>query len=278
MDEQDHEVGTINWTWFGILAGVVIMAGTATYFLLPLLLPTNDRSVTIIKADPEPFKIQPADKGGKTVDHQNLMVVDILKGEKARQKQVETLRPGGASPEPPALAVDMPHDKANTAPPTAGDTTASAAKKNQDDKTESDAAAVDTASKTPPSAAKLSPEPTAPAVSVPATKPKAAPKLASGITKRVVVIEGDAPLYMIQLAAFRDQNKALEIVGILTEKHKKRLESRQLETMRVDTGTNGVFHRIVSEPLPRDAADELCAVLRRAGQDCFLRKYSPPKE
>ena len=55
---------------------------------------------------------------------------------------------------------------------------------------------------------------------------------------------------MIQLAAFRDQNKALEIVGILTEKHKKRLESWQLETMRVDTGTNGVFHRVVSEPLP----------------------------
>ena len=277
MDEQDHEVGTINWTWFGILAGVVIMAGTATYFLLPLFLPTNDRSVTIIKADPEPFKIQPADKGGKTVDHQNLMVVDILKGETTRQKQAETLRPGAASPEPPALAVDMPHDKANTAPAAAGGKSTSAAEK-KDDKTKSDAVAVDTASKTPPSAAKPSPKPVASTISVPATRPVAAAKPASGITKRVVVIEGDAPLYMIQLAAFRDQNKALEIVGILTEKHKKRLESRQLETMRVDTGTNGVFHRVVSEPLPRDAADRLCAVLRRAGQDCFLRKYLPPKE
>ena len=277
MDEQDREVGTINWTWFGILAGIVIMAGTATYFLLPLFLPTTDRSVAIIKADPEPFKIQPADKGGKTVDHQNLMVVDILKGETARQEQAETLRPGAASPEPPALAVDTPDDKANTAPATAGDTTASEAG-TQDDKPKSDAAAVDTASKTPPSAAEHPPKPVAPPSSVPAKKPVPAAKPASGITKRVVVIEGDAPLYMIQLAAFRDQNKALEIVGILTEKHKKRLESRQLKTMRVDTGTNGVFHRVVSEPLPRDAADQLCAVLRRAGQDCFLRKYVPPKE
>jgi len=277
MDEQDREVGTINWTWFGILAVIVIMAGTATYFLLPLFLPTADRSVAIIKADPEPFKIQPADKGGKTVDHQNLMVVDILKGETARQEQAETLRPGAASPEPPALAVDTPDVTANTAPPTAGDTTASAPEK-QDDKPKSDAAAVDTASKTPPNAAEPPPKPVAPPSSVPAKKPAPPAKSASGITKRVVVIEGDAPLYMIQLAAFRDQNKALEIVGILTEKHKKRLESRQLETMRVDTGTNGVFHRVVSEPLPRDAADQLCAVLRRAGQDCFLRKYVPPKE
>jgi hypothetical protein len=276
MDDQDREVGTINWSWFGILASIVIMAGTATYFLLPLFLPAADRSVAIIKADPEPFKIQPADKGGKTVDHQNLMVVDILKGETARQEQAETLRPGAASPEPPALAVDT-HDKANTAPPTAGDTTASVAG-TQDDKPKSDAAAVDTASKTQPSAAKPPPNPVAPPSSVPAKKPVPAAKPASGITKRVVVIEGDAPLYMIQLAAFRDQNKALEIVGILTEKHKKRLESRQLETMRVDTGTNGVFHRVVSEPLPRDAADQLCAVLRRAGQDCFLRKYVPTKE
>ena len=129
MDDRDREVGTINWTWFGILAGVVIMAGTATYFLLPLFLPTKDRNVTIIKADPEPFKIQPADKGGTTVDHQNLMVVDILKGEKARQKQAETLRPGTASPEPPALALDIPDDKANTASTTAGDTTFGAAEK-----------------------------------------------------------------------------------------------------------------------------------------------------
>ena len=277
MDEQDREVGTINWTWFGILAGIVIMAGTATYFLLPLFLPTTDRSVAIIKADPEPFKIQPADKGGKTVDHQNLMVVDILKGETARQEQAETLRPGAASPEPPALAVDTPDVTANTAPPTAGDTTASAPEK-QDDKPKSDAAAVDTVPRTPPSAAEPPPKPVAPPGSVPAKKPAPPAKSASGITKRVVVIEGDAPLYMIQLAAFRDKNKALEIVGILAEKHKKRLESRQLETMRVDTGTNGVFHRVVSEPLPRDAADQLCAVLRRAGQDCFLRKYVPPKE
>lgn len=277
MDDQDREAGTINWLWFSILAGTVIMIGTATYFLLPIFLPTSDRSVEIIKAESEPFKIQPADKGGKTVGHQNLMVVDILKGETARGKQVETLRPGAVSPEPPALAVDMPNNNANTAPPFPGNTITSAAEK-QDDESEADAAVFDTASKTPPSAEKPSFKPVAPPSSVPASKPVPAAKTVSGITKRVVVIEGDAPLYMIQLAAFRDQNKALEIAGILTEKHKKRLGSWQLETMRVDTGTNGVFHRVVSEPLQRNAADQLCAVLRRAGQDCFLRKYLPSKE
>ena len=277
MDDHDREVGTINWTWFGILAGIVIMAGTATYFLLPLFLPAADRSVAIIKADPEPFKIQPADKGGRTVDHQNLMVVDILKGETARQDQTEILRPGAASPEPPALAVDTPDDNAIAAAPTAGDTPASAAIK-EDDKPKADAATVAAAPETATSAENPPLKPVATPNPAPVKKPAPDGKPVSGITKRVVVIEGDAPLYMIQLAAFRDQNKALEIVGILTEKHKKRLQSRQLETMRVDTGTNGVFHRVVSEPLPRDAADQLCAVLRRAGQDCFLRKYVPPKQ
>ena len=38
----------------------------------------------------------------------------------------------------------------------------------------------------------------------------------------VVVIEGDEPLYMIQLAAFRDAKKASKMARILSEKHKSR--------------------------------------------------------
>ena len=69
--------------------------------------------------------------------------------------------------------------------------------------------------------------------------------------KRVVVIEGSAPLYMIQLAAFRNAKRAEEMTEILSQKHKSRLKDVDLETMTVDNGSNGIFHRIVSVPLPR---------------------------
>ena len=99
---------------------------------------------------------------------------------------------------------------------------------------------------------------------------------ASKIKKRVIVIEGDEPLYMIQLAAFRNAEKATEMAKILSQKHKSRLQDVDLETMSVDTGSNGIFYRIVSAPLPRPDADKICGVLRRSGQDCFLRKYTAP--
>ena len=89
----------------------------------------------------------------------------------------------------------------------------------------------------------------------------------------MVVIEGSAPLYMIQLAAFRNAKRAAEMTEILSQKHKSRLKDVDLETMTVDNGSNGIFHRIVSVPLPREDADEVCSILRRSGQDCFLRKY-----
>ena len=91
--------------------------------------------------------------------------------------------------------------------------------------------------------------------------------------KRVTVIEGSAPLYMIQLAAFRSAKKAAEMAKILSQKHNSRIKDVDLETMMVDTGSNGIFHRIVSVPLPREDADKMCGILRRSGQDCFLRKY-----
>ena len=102
---------------------------------------------------------------------------------------------------------------------------------------------------------------------------KSEKKAASEMKKRVVVIEGSAPLFMIQLAAFRSAKRAAEMAEILSQKHKSRLKDVDLETMRVDNGSNGIFHRIVSVPLPRQHADRVCSILRRSGQDCFLRKY-----
>ena len=77
----------------------------------------------------------------------------------------------------------------------------------------------------------------------------------------------------MQLAAFRDMATAREQAGLLNGKHQARLDGAELGTMKTDSGDNGIFWRVVTEPLPRAEADRVCAALKRAGQDCILRKF-----
>ena len=267
MSDEDQQVSGVNWGWFAILASIIAIVGVTTYFLLPRLISKTVTDITVVKAIDAPIKIKPLDPGGEAVDHQNLLVVDILKGGNKADDQTETLRPTSPSPEPPPVAE--------------GETTAKTI-------LETPAATIENQSKTDDEAmAKRGDDPVKEMAKK--TGPKAKPvakdatvKDATGadanskIKKRVIVIEGDEPLYMIQLAAFRNAEKATEMAKILSQKHKSRLQAVNLETMRVDTGSNGIFYRIVSAPLPRPDADKICSVLRRSGQDCFLRKYTAP--
>ena len=305
MSDEGQQVSGVNWGWFAILASMIAIVGGTTYFLLPSLISKTVTDITVIKAIDAPIKIKPLDPGGEAVNHQNLLVVDILKGGNKADDQTETLRPTSPSPEPPPVAEAKTAAKAvlgkpietieyksktdNRATANSGDEVAKKflpkAKSATEPTTKTLAKAAvgkgavgkgaTGAEAKAANSTKASSKPTKPA----ATKPAAAKvdrDTASKIKKRVIVIEDDEPLYMIQLAAFRNAEKATEIAKILSQKHKSRLQGVDLETMSVDTGSNGIFYRIVSAPLPRPDADKICGVLRRSGQDCFLRKYSAP--
>ena len=271
MNDDEEQVGAINWRRFISLAAIVVTIGAATYFLLPSLIEQGDSDVQIVKAIDGPIKVKPAISGGKTVDHQDLVIVDILRDSSKNDAQTETLRLASPSPEPPPLAnpnqpkADAPKADAPKADTPKLDAPKLDAPKPDINKAKTVKKAVEPAKAAVPTVTKNSAEPV--------TKPA---KLSTGITKRKIVIEGDVPLYMIQLAAFRSQEKAQEMAGILAEKHKSRIKAIKLQTMQVDTSTNGIFHRIVSAPLPRAEADAVCGILRRAGQDCFLRKFTSP--
>lgn len=299
MSDEDQQVSGVNWGWFAILASIIAIVGGTTYFLLPSLISKTVTDITVVKAIDAPIKVKPLDPGGEAVDHQDLLVVDILKGGNKADDQTETLRPTSPSPEPPPVAEAETAAKTILEPPLAtsedaakaGDTAMAnrgedAAKKllpkakpapKPVTKTaaDKDAAGKDATGADTKTAAKTSNKPTKPAAAKPASA-KADKDTTSKIKKRVIVIEGDEPLYMIQLAAFRNAEKATEMAKILSQKHKSRLQNVDLETMSVDTGSNGIFYRVVSAPLPRPDADKICGVLRRSGQDCFLRKYSAP--
>ncbi len=267
MREDEQQIGSVNWGFFGFLATMVVLTGVATYYLLPNLISKTKTDVTIVKALEAPIKVRPAEPGGKAVDHQNLLVVDILKGGTKVDDQTETLRPTAPSPEPPPVSFPK-----NELTENADKSKSSLARSNlnmkitnkTNDKKAAEAKINDLNKADKLSDIKKN------------TARRERPEIVnkSTVNKRVIVIEGDEPLYMIQLAAFRDAKKASEMARILSEKHKSRLKNVELETMKVNTGSNGIFHRIVSIPLPRPDADKVCGILRRSGQDCFLRKHT----
>ena len=74
---------------------------------MPSLISKTKTDVIIVKAVEKPFKIKPTEPGGKIVDHQNLLIVDILKGSTKEADKPETLRPTAPNPEPPPVNVIM---------------------------------------------------------------------------------------------------------------------------------------------------------------------------
>ena len=296
MSDENQTVSGVNWGWFTILASIIAIVGGTTYLLVPSLISKTVTDITVVRAIDEPIKVKPLDQGSEAVDHQDLLVVDILKGGNKADDQTETLRPTSPSPEPPPVAEAETAEALLETPsatnevqskidgntmPNSGDEGIKRplpkAKPMAEAGFGEDATGkVATGAETKTMAnTKAATKPSKPAGVKPAAA-GASKDTSSKIKKRVIVIEGDEPLYMIQLAAFRNAEKATEMAKILSQKHKSRLQDVDLETMPVDTGSNGVFYRVVSAPLPRPDADKICGVLRRSGQDCFLRKHSAP--
>lgn len=278
---DSEKVNSVNWRWFCILAGTMVVTGVATYLLLPILISKTETDLIIVKAVETPLKVKPTEPSGQIVDHQNLLIVDILKGETLKADQTETLRPSAPNPEPPPVNVSRDVGAKTGEPAVKITSTIDSAQKvvAQNDTTTLSANKNNTkpSVKRPEIRPKMSKNEEI-AQKKAAEKPvnkeaRIKKESALEMKKRVIVIEGSAPLYMIQLAAFRSAKRAAEMTEILSQKHKSRLKDVNLETMRVDNGSNGIFHRIVSVPLPRQDADKVCSILRRSGQDCFLRKY-----
>lgn len=271
-----------------ILIGFVVICGLgAAAIIIPPMLFAPAVDVVLIKADPEPIKVKPADPGGAKIPHQETTVMGMIGGLAQSDENVEILRPPSVVPEmpptklPDAETADEPVAPESAAAPV-GEITEENGSPNVSAPQAADQPVGDSGTQT--AAAQQSESQASgeqqvagaggaegqnAAITVPTTKPKP--------PKRVAV-EGDDPLYLVQLAAFRDAAKAREQAGLLNGKHKDRLDGAELGTMKHDNGDDGVFWRVVSEPLPRAQADRICSALKRAGQDCILRKFDRAAE
>ena len=242
MDTEDKQSDKSKLISFGFGGAIIGLGVIGANILWPQLSLRTPADVIIIKAVDGPIKVKPFDAGGTTVAHQDLLVIDMLKNGVTNSGEVETLRPNLSAPEPPPIDGGKP---ANTSADGKAVTVA----------VENAISAIKTASDSSNLSAK--PEKT---------------------TKTPPVKQIDEPAFVIQLAAFRSAEKAEEIASLLSAKHGSRLDGIKLQTMRLDTGANGIFFRVVSPVLPRPEAEAACANLRRAGQDCFLRKFTAPEE
>ena len=279
MAVKGDKKGEKKWRSLLVLVFITIAAGVVTYFLMPIFLPADQNDVQIITAEEGPIKVKPDDVGGKAIKNQDSAVMSMIANNAKTDVDVENLRPLSSAPElpPVALAEEKANKASETKPDNATESVAET-KTVSDNSTTTKIASVTSKPKdadNQTSASKLSNKSLSdeqkPTSLIPAVKPTIKTKKPSNADKKKKA-KTDDPLYRVQLAAFRNADKAAEVASLLTEKHRTRLNDTILETSKIETKDNGIFWRIVTESLVREEADNLCTLLKRAGQDCILRK------
>lgn len=231
-----------------------VAIGAAVAYGIQMMTAKAPVELIVLKADQGDFKtkaeIIETDKSAEN----NSTVFTLLDELSSAKEEVEVLNLEPSSPELPEVKIEEP---ANEEPQKAED------KANEEDTT--DIAKLDEQDQKADGKAKEAEKAETAETAAPASRP-AAPR----IVKKDIVKDG--PSMMVQLAAFRNQEKAQEIASLLTKKHSERLQGLTLGVMQIDTGSSGIFWRVITEALPNEDARALCDSLKRAGQDCILRK------
>ena len=261
----------------------------------------NNSDISVLRPDQGPFKVKPIESGGLEIETSNTTVLNMLDGTQLRSEGTETLALPDGQPElPPVQTTDLketpdtpststasgvgampaPNQTAGAIPPA----TAPAAAQGEvasESKT-NDGTQVIIAKRLSSGSDNIASEPdTKSSASVSEASeiasPVARPKLENRVIKKQI-IEPDLSnpdLFMVQLAAFRNREKAETASALLTEKHNQRLMGLMLGVMQVEAKNSTMFWRVITEPLPPKDARKICGDLKRSGQDCFLRKATP---
>ena len=261
----------------------------------------NNSDITVLRPDQGPFKVKPIEAGGLEIETSNTTVLNMLDGTQPRSEGTETLALPDGQPElPPVETTDLketpdtpststasgvgampaPNQTAGAIPPA----TAPAAAQGEaasESKT-NDGTQVIIAKRLSSGSDDIASEPnTKSSASVSEASeiasPVARPKLENRVIKKQI-IEPDLSnpdLFMVQLAAFRNREKAETASALLTEKHNQRLMGLMLGVMQVEAKNSTMFWRVITEPLPPKDARKICGDLKRSGQDCILRKATP---
>ena len=237
----------------------------------------------IIKADSDPVKKDPEDRGGMEIAHQDKEVFDVLKADKGEEK-VEKLMEAPEEATPEAAPVDItetvkegtvndinkdgaetlmakPAEDAAKMAPKAED---KMAKATEDAKEEAKKVVAEKVEKVIEPAAKMPEKPAVKPAPVVAAKPPAAPKKAAEIA---------SANYRVQLGAFRSVDAAEKAWTDLQKAHKSLLGTVPHRVQSVEIKGKGMFHRLQAGAFADKAeASSLCGDLKAEKQDCLVAK------
>ena len=272
-----------------VLIGFIVLAiGIAGGGFWLSLQSGTTQELPVLRADKTPFKLKPEDRGGKVIPHQDSLVLEILEGLSENDNQSEKLRLPDAAPELPPVSLQIEDDIAQTEQ----QPDAQPADDLPNDLVENSSDNNQIASSNLTQETALEPKSRADQINLtsviddnntseqgevigevkedkqvkdapiiaPVTKPEPPKQIAGKKTHKV------------QLAAFAKQEKAKQQAAILMEKHKNRLDGIMLEVTKIDTGSSGIYWRVITQPLNETLALSTCDLLKSAGQDCIVRK------
>ena len=261
--------------WLGG-AGILILAALAViFYVMPPLRDAGD--IVYLQADETPFKVRPSEEGGQKIAHQNSRFMSYLDKGEAETEEKEILHLNEDLPEPPPVPIEA-EKPADTVPAQAGAQGLAAANTENPERqsvmatplaqVQTDTSPVTGDSTDNTSAVNEQAEDKA-SPAVPVKRPV---ELANIRKKNNNPAKPDASWRQIQIAAFQDQNKADTAAALLSQKHKARLNGYVLSATIIQKADGGQFWRVMSEAMPAAEANAICDALKKAGQDCFLRK------
>jgi len=292
MSGTDPEKRKISFRLVILIGFIVLAIGIAGEGFWLSLQSGTTQELPVLKADKKPFKLKPEDRGGKVIPHQDSLVLEILEGLSENDNQSEKLRLPDAAPELPPVALQIEDDIAQA--------------EQQPNAQSADDLPFETPNDLPNDLLENSNDNTQIASSNSTQEDAIDPKSSADQINLTSVIDDNntsqqgeviedkqvkngpniAPVakpepprqivgkktHKVQLAAFAKQEKAKQQAAILMEKHKNRLNGIMLEVTKIDTGSSGIFWRVITQPLNETLALSTCDLLKSAGQDCIVRK------
>ena len=268
-----------------VLIGFIILAiGIAGGGFWLSLQSGTTQELPVLRADKTPFKIKPEDRGGKVIPHQDSLVLEILEGLSENDNQSEKLRLPDAAPELPPVSLQIENDTAQAeqqpdAQP--ADDLPNDLLENSNDNTQ--IASSNLTQKTA-----LGPKSSTDQINLTSviddnnTSQKGEVIVEKQVKDAPIIAAVSKPeppkqivgkkTHKVQLAAVAKQQTAKQQAAILMEKHKNRLDGIMLEVTKIDTGSSGIYWRVITQPLNETLALSTCDLLKSAGQDCIVRK------
>ena len=288
MSGTDPEKQKTSFRLIVLIGFIVLAIGIAGGGFWLSLQSGTTQELPVLRADKTPFKLKPEDRGGKVIPHQDSLVLEILEGLSENDNQSEKLRLPDAAPELPPVSLQIEDEIAQTEQ----QPDAQPADDLPNDLVENSSDNTQIASSNLTQETALEPKSRADQINLtsviddnntseqgevigevkedkqvkdapiiaPVTKPEPPKQIAGKKTHKV------------QLAAFAKQEKAKQQAAILMEKHKNRLDGIMLEVTKIDTGSSGIYWRVITQPLNETLALSTCDLLKSAGQDCIVRK------